>query len=99
MSEREQVIADLWDKVPHYPLGEVPDDLPDNDPALYGAVKAKRAMIASYEEPELAEQCVTDLLADIRHLCDKLGIDFYSVSKTAYQYYCNERVAAQTKEA
>lgn len=81
-----------WDAIPHYPLGTIPDNLPEKDPILYRQVIAKRALIAAYEEPEeVPEESIRDALADLRHLCDALGLDFGSIDTQAYQAYQKEK--------
>lgn len=86
-------VEERWSRIPHYPLGDVPDDLPDENPILYRRIIAKRAIVAAYED-EMPEQCITDLLADLRHLCDSLGLDFGALDRAAYVAYARERVAA-----
>jgi len=59
-------------------------------------IRAKRALIASYEEatdddPEFA---IGDLLADLRHLCDRLGISYDVCDDRALDYYQDERLKA-----
>ncbi len=84
----------LWSKIPHYPLGDVSDELPDKNPLLYRRIVAKRAIIAAYEESENPAQCINDLLADLRHLCDALRLDFADCDRAAYRNYARERVIA-----
>lgn len=36
--------------------------------------------------------CVQDLLADIRHYCDKYGHDYAELDKIAYRNYIEEKV-------
>ena len=92
------LVAEQWGKIPHHPLGEVPDDLPDENPILYRRIIAKRAIIAAYED-EIPQQCITDLLADLRHLCDALGLDFGTIDRAAYRAYARERVAAMHRKS
>jgi len=81
-----------YDLIPHNPLGTVPDELPDDNPGLYRLIIAKRAIIAGYEAGENdPEACITDLLADLRHLCDVLGLDFADLDEGAYGHYVEER--------
>lgn len=37
------------------------------------------------------ESSITDLLTDLRHLCDKQGYDFADLDKRAYIHYCGEK--------
>ena len=90
-------VEEQWHKIPHYLLGEVPDDLPNENPILYRRIIAKRAIIAAYED-EMPRQCITDLLADLRHLCDALGLDFGTIDRAAYLAYARERVAAMQRK-
>ena len=39
---------------------------------------------------------VTDLLADLRHFCDKEGLDFGELDSTAHRHYTAEVVQART---
>jgi hypothetical protein len=38
---------------------------------------------------------VIDILADLRHLCDKRGWDFGDLDRIAYGHYCTESGAAR----
>jgi hypothetical protein len=40
---------------------------------------------------EDVESSITDILADLRHLCDKNGLDFATRDKTAYMHYLAEK--------
>ena len=42
------------------------------------------------------ESDIADLLADLRHLCDGLGLDFAELDKCGYRHYSAERVRAAT---
>jgi hypothetical protein len=80
------------EEIPNYAIGEIPDDLPDENPPLYRLVIAKRALHAGYEcADEDVEACVTDMIADLRHLCDALGIDYYACESSAYGHYTAEK--------
>ena len=77
--------------IPHLPLGEVPENLPDENPLLYHLIIAKRALMAGYEcGEEDPEACVSDMLADLRHLCDALGLDFGVLDDRAHGHYVAE---------
>ena len=93
----EGSLDERWNHIPHYPLGEVPDELPDENPVLYRRIIAKRAIIAAYEDDTPAE-CIADLLADLRHLCDALALDFAERDREAYRRYARERVAAMQRK-
>jgi hypothetical protein len=81
-----------WEKLPHLPLGHVPDDLPEREPLHYRRIVAKRAILAGYEAGEPPPQLIADLLADLRHLCDGLGLDFGELDRQAFRHYATERV-------
>lgn len=83
--------AERWAAIPHYELGQIQDALRDEDPALYRRIIAKRALLAAYEESDPPVQGITDLLADLRHLCDGLGFDFAALDRAAYQNYSREK--------
>ncbi len=83
----------LWERIPEYALGDAPEDLPEK---LYRQIIAKRALQASYEAvapntptPD-PEDAITDMLADLRHLCDGLNLDFAQLDRKAYKYYIEE---------
>jgi hypothetical protein len=82
-----------WTAIPHLELGRVPERLPDENPALYRRIIAKRAILAAYEESESPEQCITDLLADLRHLCDGLDLELGKLDGEAYRDYAREKSA------
>lgn len=77
-------------RLPYYKLGQTPEHYPERYPRRYRAVIAKRALIAAYEEAATPE-AVTDLLADLRHLCDVLHLDFAQQDKEARDHYVAER--------
>ena len=76
--------------IPHYALGEVPDDLPDENPIFYRQIIAARALRAGYEDVEDTETTVIDVLADLRHLCDVLEIDFANCDRIGHDHYLCE---------
>lgn len=92
-SNPADAIETRWNEIPHHPPGTVPDDLPDENPVLYRRIIAKRAIVAAYEESDLPEACMVDLLADVRHLCDALGLDFAQLDRAAFLGYATERAA------
>lgn len=77
----------LFDSIPRYALGETPENMENVE---YRLVIIRRALEAGYEDTEIPE-VIIDILADIRHLCDRLKIDFASVDKKAYEYYLEEK--------
>jgi len=42
-----------------------------------------------YPEPEMSE-AITDLLSDLRHLCDREGLDFATLDDRAQRHYEDE---------
>jgi hypothetical protein len=81
----------LFDSIPRYALGETPEDLPDTDPALYRCTTLKRGLEAAYEDTVIPNVLV-DLLTDIRHLCDRLQLDFGTIDYEAHTEYTKEVV-------
>ena len=59
------------------------------------SIIAKRALVAAYNEENDVETCIVDLLADLRHLCDTIGLPFYDLDKQAYVHYSAEVVEAR----
>lgn len=86
-----------WSQIPHLPLGTVPEALPEKEPLAYRRIVAKRALLAAYEGGERAPQLIADLLADLRHLCDGLGLDFGEMDRAAFRHYASERVAGRER--
>lgn len=56
------------------------------------AERAERAYrrVLNYEDESSVEECISDLLADLRHLCDKSGYDFAKRDRVAYENYLAE---------
>ena len=77
--------------IPDYKLGETPEDLPGNNPRLYRLIVAKRALRAGYEDFGDPETVITDMLADLRHLCDAVGLEFHACDRMAYAHYTDEK--------
>ena len=75
-----------FEDIPHYPLGEVPDELPEKNEELYRLIIIKRAMLASYEEAASeGKTAIAQVVADM--LTDVMGIDFNQCVKEAADYY------------
>lgn len=36
------------------------------------------------------EEQITDILSDLRHLCDARGLDYYRLDRKAYRLYADE---------
>lgn len=79
------------EEIPDYKLGETPEDLRHENPNLYRCINAKRALRAGYEDVDDTEACITDMLADLRHLCDACDIDFSNWDRVAYNNYTAEK--------
>lgn len=61
------------------------------------AVKAvlRRTLRAYAKTEECGEQCaLRDLLTDLRHLSDELGLDFHAAEDGSYDGYLEERARA-----
>lgn len=56
------------------------------------ADKAEKAIRTSYRNDEriLTLEDITDILTDIRHLCDHREIDLYAVLETSQEHYLAE---------
>ena len=81
-----------WSRIPHGPLGSPQMDAMKPG-TLHSAALAKRALVASYEEAtgtEAYPEIVTDLLADLRHLCDRLGWSYAELDASAHRHYLTE---------
>lgn len=88
-TEEERVIA-CFQAIPNIPLGQLSEDqpLPTREERR---VIAKRGLLAAY--PEAADeprQSMTDMLADLRHVCDALGISFSELDECANDHYLEE---------
>jgi hypothetical protein len=83
-----------FDEIPFYALGDAPEDL---DEIEYRTIIAKRALVAAYEDPETVD-CISDLLTDLRHLCDAMGQDFGALDRWAHQNYTKEIVKTKDTE-
>lgn len=53
------------------------------------AEKAYRAVL-SYESESSIEECISDLLGDLRHLCDESGYDYAERDGVGYRNYLSE---------
>lgn len=53
------------------------------------AEKAYRAVL-NYEADSSTEECISDLLGDLRHLCDESGYDFAERDGVGYRNYTGE---------
>lgn len=46
--------------------------------------------LLTYETDDTAEGCLTDLLTDARHWCDRYGQSYAVIDRRAYQHYLAE---------
>jgi len=53
------------------------------------AEKAYRAVL-NYESDSSVEECISDLLSDLRHLCDESGYDFAERDEVGQRNYIAE---------
>lgn len=62
-------------------------------PHRRSAIIAKQALLAAFgEEADLDPECaVVDLLADLRHLCDCIGLDYANCDRIGYGHYTEEK--------
>lgn len=83
-----------WDAIPYSKTGEVLTGLPT---VPYRLATLKKAMVEIYEVglPVELHYAITDILADIRHMCDQLNLDFGALDKTAHSVYLNEKGGKQ----
>lgn len=90
-----RIVVRRWNALPCHPLGSaeanaLAEQFPENE-APYRLNVIKRALVASYEDPTPPD-AIIDVLADLRHLCDALGLDFAELDKSAARHYLEERV-------
>lgn len=88
--EVADTIQEKFDAIPFYELGDTPDNLCEETPALYRQIIAKRALVKAYEDVEMPDGIV-DLLTDLRHLCDAVGLCYGDLDRIAYGHYTEEK--------
>lgn len=80
-----------FDKIPVKAYGEIQapelDDIKRSD---FCPIIAKRALHAAYREENDPETRIVDLLADLRHLCDRLRLDFGDLDGQAHYHYLED---------
>ena len=84
-----------FEAIPYYALGDTPDTMQGEenlDASLYRCITIKRGLVEAYEEAILPD-VIVDALADLRHLCDRCGVNFASCDKSAYDHYAKEKGA------
>lgn len=55
--------------------------------------KSLTTLLNKTYDPHGAQENVTDMLTDLRHLCDVNGWDFADLDRQAYQHYVTEKEA------
>ena len=89
MADVGEVEQARFNKIKVHELGKTPERLTGNN---YRAHNAKRSIMATYEDADSdVGAAIVDLLADIRHLCDKIGLDYADHDRVAYNHYIEEK--------
>ncbi len=89
----------FWQRIPYYPLGKTPNDLPAK---TYHLEMPKRAIMSmsGYSPHDLndwkvtnrqVEKWIVELLACLRHLCDHRGYAYDSLNQRSYLEYIGQR--------
>lgn len=86
--EQRKSPDEIFASIPHLPIGQIPDDMPVGQ--TMRAIIAKRGLLAAYEEADIVGQAIRDMLTDLRHLADYVGLEFYKLSDLAYDSYLEE---------
>jgi hypothetical protein len=90
--EKPVDVLEQFRAIPSYALGEVPEQVYGG---AYRTIIAKRALTSSYEDTESDPVAsITDILADLRHLCNTLGIDYAECNRMAAMHYREELFGA-----
>lgn len=86
--------GDRWATIQDHPADDLA--IPESgEPAAYSCCIAKRALLAAYDETNDPQASVVDLLADLRHLCDRMGWDFAKLDREAYPRYADEKQVSE----
>jgi hypothetical protein len=81
---------DRWAAIPDHPADD-PANPESTEPAAYSCCTAKRALLAAYDEGDDPQANLIELLADLRHLYDRMGWDFARLDRAAYPRYADEK--------
>jgi hypothetical protein len=83
--------------IPNYSLQKTPKNLFDENPLLYRLVVVKRALRAGFgcTEEDMVD-CVTDMLTNLRHFCNALGIDYDERDVLAKDHFIAETEEAES---
>jgi len=57
------------------------------------------SVIANYTANASLEECLSDLLGDARHLCDKYGLDYAERDQVGYRNYQSDLAEDRAAEA
>ncbi|UUG69778.1 MazG-like nucleotide pyrophosphohydrolase [Mycobacterium phage OmniCritical] len=81
--------AETIDDLAALPSSSITYDDPqaDNGARAGFAAEALVAYVRRVGDPGELETAVTDLLGDLRHLCDALGFDFGDVAEVSFCHY------------
>jgi hypothetical protein len=88
-------IEEKWNAIQWWGLGDIPE--PEPEGIDYRVAVAKRALMSSYEDTEDPEACITDLLADLRHLCARVGLTYDVLCERAQEHYEEEVTEAEKR--
>lgn len=82
----------LYERIPDKHYGTLTDLEMDKWPRRkLSSIIAKRALQAAYGDENDPDTCIVDLLADLRHICDTLRLDFAELDRRAYDHYLLEK--------
>lgn len=76
-------------RIPNKPYGWKPGD-ETRTKRQRCSIIAKRALTAAYQEGIDPKTRIMDLLADLRHICDTLGLRFFDLDHAAQENYTEE---------
>ncbi|USH45367.1 hypothetical protein SEA_RUTHIEJR_89 [Mycobacterium phage Ruthiejr] len=81
--------AETIDDLAALPSSSITYDDPqaDNNTRAAFAAEALVAYVRRVGDPGELETAVTDLLGDLRHLCDALGLDFEDAAEMSFCHY------------
>lgn len=84
------LVAELPDPDRTTTLDDIDDLAERNARRAMFAVAALKGYVAVTGAVEAPDTSIADLLGDLRHLCDALGLDFGQLSDRGYSYYSEE---------
>lgn len=80
----------LYDRIPDVPYGQTTEKQLNGKRRALSSIIAKRALKAAYDEENDPETTIIDMLADLRHLCDRLRFEFADLDSQAQSHYVKE---------